>query len=232
MKPSVWRRHPLHRQAGDDEADRAGKCDRQAQRGRGGDGIVDLHVAPGHERHREEAAARADHARDEPDRTADAEEAGLARQLPCWLGLAVEQHLRGRERDEGAEERGQPGGRHAPDDLRTDQRTGDDAGCEAEHDAPPHGTVAVVLAGRRDRGEHDRRSRRRDCHVHDVVDRESLSREDQREERHQRHPAADAEEPGEEADDRAQRDEDRDEHGVHVRNSRGRAAGRPSTRRR
>jgi hypothetical protein len=131
-----------------------------------------------------------------------------------------------------AEERGQPGGRHAPDDLRAEQRTGDDARGEARHDGPQHGAVAVVLAGGGDRGEHDRRRRGRHRHVHDVVERKALAREDQREERHQRHAAADAEQPREKAHDRAERDEDADEDRVHVSPWRRRAAAPRATRRR
>ena len=75
--------------------------------------------------------------------------------------------------------------------------------------------MPVMLAHRRDRREQDRRRRRRDRHVHDVLGRETLPREDERQQRHHRHAAAEAEQPGEEADDRAQDEERADQRRIH-----------------
>jgi pimeloyl-ACP methyl ester carboxylesterase len=52
-------RQVLHAHAADHVAGDVGHRDREAERGRGGDGVVDGHVAPGHERHADEAAAGA-----------------------------------------------------------------------------------------------------------------------------------------------------------------------------
>ncbi len=72
-----------------------------------------------------------------------------------------------------------------------------------------------MLAHRRDRREQDGRGRRRDRHVHDVFRRESLPREDEREQRDHRHPAAKSEQAREKTDDRAQGEERDDQHRVH-----------------
>ena len=77
--------------------------------------------------------------------------------------------------------------------------------------------MPVMLARRRYRREHDRRRRGRDGHVHHVVRRESLPAERDGEQRHHHHAAADAEQPGEKAEDRPERDEGGDQRKVHGR---------------
>jgi len=76
--------------------------------------------------------------------------------------------------------------------------------------------VPLVFAYRGDGREQDRRRRRRDGHVHDVLRREPFPGEHEREQRHHRHPAAQAEQPGEEPDDRAEQHERGDQREIHA----------------
>ena len=79
-------------------------------------------------------AAGAHQRRQHADHAADAERAGRARQGAAGLGLAVQEHLGGREGDEDGEQDAQhlAGQRHAR--LRADDRADQDAGRQHAHD--------------------------------------------------------------------------------------------------
>ena len=138
------------------------------------DGVVDADVAPDHERHRDEAAAGAHQAGDETDRAAGAEHPGASWQLARRPRLAIAQHLQRRHADEDREDDREPERRQPPGDLRPDQRSDQDARRQQPDDAPEHRAALVVCAHRRHRGEEDRRERRGDRHVDDVLGRKAL----------------------------------------------------------
>ncbi len=105
------------------------------------------------------------------------------------LGLA--QHLGSRECDEQAEHQRQCLAIELLADPRTDNRTGQHARHQLQHQRPAYRPHLVVSAHRRQRGEHDGRQRRRNGHVDDDVRCEVLRRKYHRYERHQHHAAAD-----------------------------------------
>ena len=72
------------------------------------------------------------------------------------------------------------------------QRPGQDARRQQADDGPAHRAAAVVGAHRRQRGEADRRQRGGHRHLHGVFGRDSPCGEDDGDERHHQHAAADA----------------------------------------
>src|SRR4030095_16499027 len=76
--------------------------------------------------------------------------------------------------------------------------------------------MAMVRPRRRDRREQDRSRRGRDRKMDDVLGRESLLAETDREQRHNRHAAPNAEQTRQEADERAERHEGDDQRGIHA----------------
>ena len=97
----------LHGLAADDVAQHIGQGNRKTQRGRGGDGIVNRNVAPGHEGHADKTAASADQARQKTDKAACGQLPARAGHLARRLGFFVQKHLRGRKTHEQAKKNGQ-----------------------------------------------------------------------------------------------------------------------------
>lgn len=80
---------------------------------------------------------------------------------------SVSENLRGRSARERREHRGNQRGGHAVDDLRSEERPGDDAGSQAPGHPPDHRATAGVRAHARKRREPDRGERRGNRDVHD-----------------------------------------------------------------
>jgi len=75
--------------------------------------------------------------------------------------------------------------------------------------------MPVMLARGCDAGEHDRGRRRSEREMDDVLRRNALVREHDRQQRHHRHAAADPEEPREKAERRTQQQVQCDQRDIH-----------------
>ena len=142
--------------AADDVADGAGKSNREAEGGGGADGVVHLDVAPGHEGHGDEAAARTDQGGDDADHGASTKHAGCAGQMARRCGLSAEEHLGCGRVDEDGEDECHPEGRQGAGDLRAQNGAQEDARRHRKDDVPEHGAALGMRTDRRERSEENR----------------------------------------------------------------------------
>ena len=175
---------------------------------------MDRHVAPGQERHAQEAAACAHKTREKADDAAGRQLAAGAGHLPRGLGLFVQEHLGGRKGHEHGEKQGEPGaledGEHA---QAGNQAAHHHARREPLDDIPAHGATFVVCAHARQRGEDDRGHRGGDGHLDRQVWGDPTRREHQGDERHHDHAATDPQEARQKAGANAQKGQLREEEG-------------------
>jgi hypothetical protein len=137
--------------------------------------------------------------RQEADDATSAELPSGAGQRARGLGLLVEQHLRGRETHECREEQRQPAAlEHREDAQAGHGRAEHDAGRQALDDVPAHGAALVVRAHAGDAGEDDGGHRGGDRHLDGEIGCDATAREDEGDEGHHQHSAADAEQASEE----------------------------------
>ena len=121
---------------------------------------------------------------------------------------AHQQHLRGDEQFEHAEDALECVRRQLISDHGTGECADDDADRELLHQRPIHGAALMVRANRHQGGEPDARKRGADGEVHDDGGVHALAGEHPSQHRHDDQAATDAEQAGEQAGTGAEREID------------------------
>ncbi len=191
--------------AGDHITDRAADRDRKADGGGGADRISERYIAPEQEGNHHRSAADGYQAAQPAGEYAGQRHAGHAGQLARSMRARVKQDLCGREIHEQREEyshkvRREAGGKHC-----TYAGAEQDAGSDVAHHAPVHRAVLMMFAHAGKRGEQDVCHRGAQRKMQQMLSGKVLRIEQEQQHRHQHQPAADAEQPGQESHDCAER---------------------------
>lgn len=203
-----WQIHKAEaagRQAGgapatDDVPDRTRQRDRQADRGRAADRLVQPHPA-GQIGHAHSAAADAEQATDEADAPADGEQAEPPRDGPGLAGDRAAEHLLADEDQKAGEEQLQRAGGQLGGEQGAGEGADEDPRPDGGEQIPAHRPAAVVRPGAGGGGDDDAGQRGAERDVHDLGRGHAHVREHDAQRGHQDRPAPDTEQPGEQADE-------------------------------
>ena len=169
--------------------------------------IASVHrdIAPGHEGHRQGAAADADQARKGADHIADRKCPEQPGQLPGGFGLFVEEHLGRHIVEEDDEKALEETGRHPSRQAGAEEGADKDPEDDLPHQRPVHRAPPVMRHKAGDGGEHDAGHRGAEGQVHGDLGGDMLQGEAENQHRHDHQPAADAQKPCQETGDGADR---------------------------